>query len=171
MLERARLVASAEEKLERLLNILKEMIQDANEKHEELSHILVYCAPGTHKDVLCAIASLGLKCHEFVHTVPLNERQKILEEFASGNIQVIVAVKCLDEGVDVPATKIAFFLASTSNPKEFVQRRGRILRLSTGKRKSIIYDFIVVPRPEYIPLKRDVDASLLRREMPRFAEN
>lgn len=170
LLERARFVASAEEKLEKLLNILKEMIQDANEKHEELSHILVYCAPGTHKDVLRAIASLGLKCHEFVHTVSLNERQKILEEFASGYIQVIVAVKCLDEGVDVPATKIAFFLASTNNPKEFVQRRGRILRLSTGKRKSIIYDFIVVPRPEYIPLKRDVDASLLRREMPRFAE-
>ncbi|MCC7239514.1 MAG: DEAD/DEAH box helicase family protein [Planctomycetia bacterium] len=171
LLERARLVVSAEEKLERLLNILKEMIQDANEKHEELSHILVYCAPGTHKDVLRAIASLGLKCHEFVHTVTLNERQRILEEFANGYIQVIVAVKCLDEGVDVPATKIAFFLASTSNPKEFVQRRGRILRLSTGKRKSIIYAFIVVPRPEYISLKRDVDASLLRREMPRFAGN
>ncbi len=170
LLERARLVASAEEKLERLLNIFKEMIQDASEKHEELSHILVYCAPGTHKEVLCAIASLGLKCHEFVHTVTLNERQKILEEFAIGNIQVIVAVKCLDEGVDVPATKIAFFLASTSNPKEFVQRRGRILRLSTGKSRSIIYDFIVVPRLEYISLKRDVDASLLRREMPRFAE-
>jgi superfamily II DNA or RNA helicase len=111
------------------------------------------------------------KCHEFVYTVTLNERQKILEEFAIGNIQVIVAVKCLDEGVDVPATKIAFFLASTSNPKEFIQRRGRILRLSTGKSKSIIYDFIVVPRLEYISLKRDVDASLLRREMPRFAEN
>lgn len=38
------LVASAEEKIERLLSILKETIQDANEKHEELSHILVYCA-------------------------------------------------------------------------------------------------------------------------------
>ncbi len=83
---------------------------------------------------------------------------------------MIVAVKCLDEGVDVPSTRTAFFLASTSNPKEFVQRRGRILRLAKGKNKAILYDFIVVPRPEYVTQKRDVDASLLKREMPRFAE-
>ena len=169
-LKRAMIMAKAEEKLERLLRLLKEIIQKSQEKHEEVSHILVYCAPGTHKNVLCAIANLGLRCHEFVHTVSLNDRQKILDQFAKGQIQVIVAIKCLDEGVDVPSTKTAFFLASTSNPREFVQRRGRILRLASGKDKAMIYDFIVVPRPEYAPLKRDVDASLLRREMPRFAE-
>ena len=170
LLERSRLIASAEEKLDRLLIILQEMQRQAREHNKELSHILVYCAPGTHQKVLRSIADLGLRCHEFVHYVPLSERQKILEQFASGQIQVIVAIKCLDEGVDVPSTRIAFFLASTSNPKEFVQRRGRILRLAKGKRKAILYDFIVVPRPEYVQSRRDVDASLLRREMPRFAE-
>ena len=170
LLERSRLIASAEEKLDRLLIILQEMQRQAREHNKELSHILVYCAPGTHQKVLRSIADLGLRCHEFVHYVLLSERQKILEQFASGQIQVIVAIKCLDEGVDVPSTRIAFFLASTSNPKEFVQRRGRILRLAKGKRKAILYDFIVVPRPEYVQSRRDVDASLLRREMPRFAE-
>jgi superfamily II DNA or RNA helicase len=168
LLERALLVATAEEKIGRLLQILREMLQNRNES--EISHILVYCAPGSHKNVLLAIANLGLKCHEFVHSVSLKNRQKILEQFDNGDIQVLIAIKCLDEGVDLPSTKTAFFLASTSNPREFVQRRGRILRLAEGKNKAIVYDFIVVPRTELVPLKRDIDASLLRREMPRFAE-
>lgn len=168
LLERASLVATAEEKLDRLLQILQGMLQSRNKS--EINHILVYCAPGSHKKVLLAVANLGLKCHEFVHTVSLKDRQKILDQFDKGDIQVLIAIKCLDEGVDLPSTKTAFFHASTSNPKEFVQRRGRILRLAEGKNKAIVYDFIVVPRTEFIPLKRDIDASLLRREMPRFAE-
>ena len=169
-LERSRIIASAEEKLDNLLILLKDMIKQSREKEKTLSHILVYCAPGSHKKVLRAVADLGLKCHEFVHTVSLSDRQKILEQFANGDIQVIVAIKCLDEGVDVPSARAAFFLASTSNPREFVQRRGRILRLAEGKDKAIVYDFIVVPKPEYLPLKREIDAGLLKKEMPRFAE-
>jgi superfamily II DNA or RNA helicase len=168
LLERAALIATAEEKIYRLIRILQEMLQSRNKS--EISHILVYCAPGSHKNVLLAIADLGLKCHEFVHTVPIKKRQKILEQFNNGDIQVLIAMKCLDEGVDIPSTRTAFFLASTSNPKEFVQRRGRILRLAEGKNKATVYDFIVVPRAEFMPLKRDIDASLLKREMPRFAE-
>jgi superfamily II DNA or RNA helicase len=170
LLERARVVASAEEKLDKLLIMLRDMIEQFREREKLLNHILIYCAPGSHKKVLRAVADLGLKCHEFVHTVSLNDRQKILEQFANGDIQVIVAIKCLDEGVDVPSTRTAFFMASTSNPREFVQRRGRILRLAEGKDKAIVYDFIVVPRPEYVPLKREMDAGLLKKEMPRFAE-
>lgn len=170
LLERARLIASAEGKLASLISILSDMKLEADANHNNLSHILVYCAPGHHSEVLRAVAGLGLRCHEFVHDVSLDDRQKILNDFDKGYIQVIVAIKCLDEGVDVPSTRIAFFLASTTNPKEFVQRRGRILRLAEGKNKAIIYDFIVVPREEYRNLKREVDASLLKREMPRFAE-
>jgi len=81
-----------------------------------------------------------------------------------------VAVKCLDEGVDVPSTKTAFILASTSNPREFIQRRGRILRLSKNKNKATIYDFIVTPKLEDLSSKKDIGATLLKREMPRFAE-
>lgn len=170
LLERSRIVASAEEKIYRLLTVLQDMVEKSSEKEKMLNHILIYCAPGSHKKVLRAVSDLGLKCHEFVHTVSLNDRQKILKQFADGDIQVIVAIKCLDEGVDIPSTRIAFFLASTGNPREFVQRRGRILRLAEGKDKAIVYDFIVVPRPEYLPLKREIDAGLLKREMPRFAE-
>lgn len=170
LLERASIIASAEGKLSCLLDILREMRKKSKETGENISHILVYCAPGTHRHVLRSIANLGLKCREFVHTVSLNDRQLILEQFADGEIQVLVAVKCLDEGVDLPSTRTAFFLASTTNPKEFVQRRGRILRLYKGKNKATLYDFIVTPKPENVPFKRDIDANLLKREMSRFAE-
>ena len=170
LLKRARIVASAEQKLIKLISILKGLVEDAKTRDEDLRDILIYCAPGKHKEVLKAVANLGLRCREFVHTVSLSERAKILEQFAKGEIQVLVAVKCLDEGVDVPSTRTAFFLASTTNPKEFIQRRGRVLRLAERKDRAILYDFIVVPDSELMPLKRDVDASLLKREMPRFAE-
>lgn len=169
-LERVRILGSAGNKLGSLLGIFREMLLTARKTGREVAHVLVYCAPGSHKGVLRALADLGLRCHEFVHSVPLAQRQKVLQDFASGLIQVIVAIKCLDEGVDVPSTQIAFMLASTSNPREFVQRRGRILRLAGGKETATIYDFIIVPRPEYVPLKREIDAGLLKREMPRFAE-
>lgn len=81
-----------------------------------------------------------------------------------------MAIKCLDEGVDVPSTRIAFVLASSTNPREFVQRRGRILRTARGKSEAVIYDYIVVPPYERLSLKEDVDVSILKREMPRFAE-
>jgi superfamily II DNA or RNA helicase len=170
LLERARIIGNAESKVIRLLEIFREMIDNSKRTSQELGHILVYCAPGSHRDIIKLLSGLGLRCHEFVHYVSLSDRQRILDEFASRRIQVLVAIKCLDEGVDVPSTETAFLLASTSNPREFIQRRGRILRLSEGKEKAIIYDFIIVPRPEYVPLRRDIDAGLLRREMPRFAE-
>lgn len=170
LIKRAHVIAAANNKLPSLIHLLKKEIEENTRNNNLPGGILIYCAPGEHIEVLTHVAQLGLRCHEFVHTVTLADRQTVLDQFERGDIQVLIAVKCLDEGVDVPSTRIAFFLASTTNPREFVQRRGRVLRLSEGKSKAIIYDFIVVPRPEHIPLRRDIDAGLLRREMPRFAE-
>ena len=54
-------------------------------------------------------------------------------------------MKCLDEGVDIPSARIGIILASTTNPREFIQRRGRLLRRSKGKELAEIYDMIVAP--------------------------
>jgi superfamily II DNA or RNA helicase len=97
-------------------------------------------------------------------------RVSLLRQFARGDIQVLVSIHCLDEGVDIPSTRTAYFLSSTTNPREFIQRRGRILRKFEGKARADVYDFIVVPDISYSHLRRDYDLSLLRREMPRFAE-
>jgi superfamily II DNA or RNA helicase len=166
LIQRARVVTSAEGKVPVLMKYIRRLAEMKRQEGEQLQHTLVYCAPGTHSHVLSSLASLGIRCHEFVHTVSMKRRAEVLREFAAGHTQVLVAVKCLDEGVDVPSTETAFFLASTTNPREFVQRRGRILRRAEGKERAMIYDFVVVPRGDDIGLAR----SLLKREMPRFAE-
>jgi superfamily II DNA/RNA helicase len=137
---------------------------------EEPNGILIYCSPGGHKDVLRAVAALGFRCHEFVHNVSLSDREKLLEQFDNGAIQALVAIKCLDEGVDVPSTKTAFILASSTNPREFVQRRGRILRKAAGKTVAHIYDFLVFPPLARLSLRLGSDLGILQREMPRFVE-
>src|SRR5690606_3799298 len=80
--------------------------------------------------------------------------------------------KCLDEGVDVPSTRTAYFLASSSNPREFIQRRGRILRKATGKEYSIIHDLIAVPPATFDKESPTFAAerSIVRRELQRFKE-
>lgn len=169
LLERARLIWQAENKLPALLQLVSSLKTGAAASGEGLGHTLVYCAPGEHAVVLRQLSSLGLRCHEFVHYVSLRDRVKVLEAFAAGDIEVLVAVKCLDEGVDVPSTRTAIFMASTTNPREFVQRRGRVLRRYPGKNVATLFDLVVVP-----PLPAtdwpDSGRSVLRREMPRVAE-
>ncbi len=75
----------------------------------------------------------------------MDERESIIDNFKNERIQAIAAIKCLDEGVNIPSIKTAFILASTTNPKEYIQRRGRVLRLSKGKKFAEIYDFISLP--------------------------
>ena len=92
-------------------------------------------------------------------------------------MQAIVAIKCLDEGVNIPGIRTAFILASSTNPKEYIQRRGRVLRKSpeTGKEFAEIYDFITLPRPldEVSGLTEDQmrrDLSLVKNELTRVSE-
>lgn len=96
----------------------------------------------------------------------MGKRAEVLRRFEQGEIQILVAIKCLDEGVDVPSTETAYFLSSTTNPREFIQRRGRILRRFDQKQLATIYDFIIV--------QNETDdrtfESIIRKEMPRFAE-
>ena len=74
------------------------------------------------------------------------ERKIITERYKSGDdLQAVVAIKCLDEGVNIPSIKTAFILASSTNPREYIQRRGRVLRKFPGKKYSYIYDFVTLP--------------------------
>lgn len=170
LIKRAQIIGSAKSKIIKLLSILKCIMEEDRKNGRVTRDILIYCAPGTHKDILKLVSGLGLLCNEFVHDIPLAEREKLLHKFSTGEIHVLVAIKCLDEGIDVPSTRTAFILASSTNPREFVQRRGRVLRKHPGKTEAIIYDFIVAPPPERMNCKNDSGKSILKREMPRFAE-
>ena len=82
-----------------------------------------------------------------------SDRQKIVKQLVKENLNAIVAIKVLDEGIDIPEAKMCFLLASDGNPKQFVQRRGRVLRRFMGKYKdgstkefAVIFDFLVMPK-------------------------
>lgn len=157
---RSRIIKSASQKLNTLFRIM------ANEDRKSVSHTLIYCAEGQIDTITRKLSKLGYRCNRIDHKVSYKDRQKILEAFSDGKIQVIVAIKCLDEGVDVPATKTAYFLSSTSNPRQFIQRRGRILRKHPGKSEAIIYDFITIPSDA----NDNTFSSVVKREIPRLSE-
>ena len=90
---------------------------------------------------------LNMRVHTFTAQEDILTRQSLIERFTTGNdLQGLVAIKCLDEGVDIPATRRAFILSSTTNEKQFIQRRGRILRKAEGKEFAEIFDFVTLPR-------------------------
>ena len=86
-----------------------------------------------------------MKVASFTAINSREERQSIINSLASGDLQAVVAIKCLDEGVNIPSVRTAVIMASTTNPKEYIQRRGRVLRLYPGKTKAVIYDLLTMP--------------------------
>jgi superfamily II DNA or RNA helicase len=75
----------------------------------------------------------------------LDDAPGILKSFEQGEIKILLSMKCLDEGVDIPRAQNAIFIASTGNPRQFIQRRGRVLRKHKDKNKAFIWDLIVIP--------------------------
>ncbi len=161
---RQRIITNASEKYQALCRVL-DAISDIN-------HCLIYCSPQQITEVQNILNKRGIIQHKFTCEESLNERAALLDSFDKGNYRVLVAMKCLDEGVDVPSTRIAILMASSTNPREFIQRRGRILRLYPGKSASTIYDIVVVPsisekiEPEFFEL----EAKIMSKEINRYIE-
>ena len=158
-LKRSRLVAGAAEKLPALRKAITPYIHANN--------ILVYCGAtkvlaenadrsDVDSDDMRQIEAvtrmlgneLGMAVSKFTAEEDMETRAVIKKQFERGDrLQAIVAIKCLDEGVNIPGIRTAFILASTTNPKEYIQRRGRVLRKAKGKEFAEIYDFVTLPRP------------------------
>ncbi len=166
--QRADILNRAENKIGTLAELLG--------SEENIDHALFYCVPGQKDQVLSLLGNrLGLSVSQFTVEESTEERGRLLADFAQGRLQGLVAIRCLDEGVDVPSTQVAYILASTSNPREFIQRRGRILRKAPGKEHAVLHDLIAVPsldngsRPPS-PEAFDFERRILRRELSRFRE-
>ncbi|MCK6580452.1 MAG: DEAD/DEAH box helicase family protein [Anaerolineae bacterium] len=164
LFQRTRLLNSASEKI----TALKALIS----KTPNAQHTLFYCSPEQIDQVSHIVGwEYGWNINRFTAEEDNDERQRLLTEFDNCNIQALVAMKCLDEGVDVPSTRTAYILASSSNPREFIQRRGRVLRRAPNKEIATIYDFIVVPPQSwYIENSINSDKSIVEREFRRFKE-
>ena len=115
---------------------------------------------------------LGMRAHKFTSEENIQERVKLKELFADGMYQALTAIKCLDEGVNIPNIRTAFIMSSSRNPKEFIQRRGRLLRKAYGKDKAVIYDFVILPRelPRIRGCDFESDRSIVMGEMSRVYE-
>lgn len=176
LFKRARLLGTAERKLETLVSLLRQ--------EQSVRHTLVYCGDGSvenerdgrtkrHVDATVEILrrDLEIKARRFTARESQAERQDLLEQFSNSDIEALVAIRCLDEGVDVPSTKTAYILASSSNPRQFVQRRGRILRPDDNKPYAVIHDFVVAPpKRAFIDESSDEfssERSLIRKEIER----
>lgn len=187
MIKRARLIAASRQKVIALIEEMK--------SHTDENHMLIYCGATTMRDysaddanpyeedkrqidiVVNALGnSLDMKVAKFTSEESASEREQLKKEFDEGErLQTLVAIRCLDEGVNIPSISKAFILASSTNPKEYIQRRGRVLRKYPGKTHSDIYDFIVTPIPldsvnEYDEETIRLSKSLVKRELERMKD-
>lgn len=178
LIERARITGAAANKIA----ALKELVSISKPRAA-----LFYCSDGTTeseghvhegkqlKNVIKALGDAGLKVSSFTSNETTDARDALLRSIRSGALDGLVAIRCLDEGIDVPSLSTAFILASSTNPRQSIQRRGRILRPSpeSGKTKATIYDFFVVPPPfgdQFGPSGWRWERSLFSRELRRIIE-
>ena len=174
LMQRARLIGAAANKLQALQQL---MVRRLN-----THHTLFYCGDGSVEGAvseqsdrqLAAVArllgsELGYRINTYTAETPLAEREDLRRQFESGELQGLVAIRCLDEGVDIPAVQTAVILASSGNPRQFIQRRGRILRPYPGKQRATLFDMIVLP-PDLGRETLEVERNLLKKELRRFLE-
>lgn len=195
LLKRAKLVAASSEKLKILVKLMEKQYQEEN----GIYNTLVYCGattindPGYHefmtdvddekqinlvkKIIKERFEQMGKEINiaRFTSLEDSKMRNHIKEQFCQKEIHIITAIKCLDEGVNIPAIKTAYILASSTNPREYVQRRGRVLRPYAGKTHAEIYDFITLPRPleEAANMNQEAllsDIGLIKRELTRMKD-
>ena len=189
LLKRKRIVHKAKNKE----SVFKHIIEERYKEKGDLRYTLVYVPEGnvpddTSADIYDESDNMSPKDAEadslidvytkIVHDISptttvkkfvsgMKDRENILKSFADGSLQVLTSMKCLDEGVDVPRSEMAVFCSSTGNPRQFIQRRGRILRLHKDKYRAVIHDLVVVPviseGSELFMMERNLLASELRR--------
>lgn len=163
---RAVVVKKAEAKLQTLDDILRALKGD-------MGYSLVYCLDGDQMSLVSDVLDKhSIVYRHFTGAESRSERASILNSFESGQTKTLVAMKCLDQGVDVPAAKTGIILASSTNPRESIQRRGRLLRRHKSKKRAHIHDVIVSPELGRMmdPDIRKLELRLFRKEIARLKE-
>lgn len=107
----------------------------------------------------------GYSYHKYISGI--EDAPSILKSFSNGDIKILLSMKCLDEGVDIPRAEYAIFCSSTGNPRQFVQRRGRVLRKCKGKDTAKIWDLVIIP-PCISSYSSDLDRNLFISEVKRI---
>ena len=168
--------------LELLSIIRQKIVVNAVEKYrvfgdilntqKDLPLCLVYCSPEQINYVQEILNGKGIINHRFTARESIAERKELLKGFSERAYDVLVAMNCLDEGVDVPATHTAIIMASSGNHRQYIQRRGRILRKYPRKDKAIIHDFVIIANisEETDPDLYQLERKIMRKELKRYEE-
>jgi len=162
LMRRKRIIHKCDNKRFSFSNILKEELKLKG----NLKYTLVYAPEGKEQDfsesddheseekLIEQYSRIVRSADDFTtvkqFTGATKNRSELLEQFGNGDIDVLISMKCLDEGVDVPRSELAIFCSSTGNPRQFVQRRGRVLRTHDDKKFATIHDLIVLPDKDSI---------------------
>ena len=179
LLKRKRIIHKAENKKIAISDLLEELKQK-----QKLDYTFVFVPEGYEPDysindsyninqddihIIDEYAQMfkehGYSYHKYISG--LDDAPNILQNFADGDIQILLSMKCLDEGVDIPRAEHAIFCSSTGNPRQFVQRRGRVLRKCKGKEKAKIWDLIVTP-PNILDESNSIERNLFFNEVKRI---
>lgn len=179
LLKRKRIIHKAENKKIAISDLLEELRQK-----QKLDYTFVFVPEGYEPDysindsyninqddvhIIDEYAQMfkehGYSYHKYISG--LDDAPSILQNFADGDIQILLSMKCLDEGVDIPRAEHAIFCSSTGNPRQFVQRRGRVLRKCKGKEKAKIWDLIVTP-PNILDESNSIERNLFLNEVKRI---
>jgi superfamily II DNA or RNA helicase len=184
LMERKRIIHKASNKLLIFKNILDDIIK--RKKH--LEYTLIYAPEGYFSDtnyydeeefsdlgeenrIIDYYSSIVRKKSPATtitqYTSESENKPETLKQFEKGDINVLLSMKCLDEGVDIPRTEQAVFCSSTGNPRQFIQRRGRILRKHHQKKFAYIYDMIVLPKQTWSSSDFALEQSLVKKELER----
>ena len=189
LLARKRIIHKAERKADVFRNTLLERF----EQKKDLKYTLVYVPEGTKPDyigdeddfdktesinedkesenLIDIYTRIVTEIDESItvrkFTAEQTDREQILNDFSTGKLQVLTSMKCLDEGVDVPRSELAIFCSSTGNPRQFIQRRGRVLRLHPDKKIAELHDLIVVPELNPNSSCFKMEQSLVKGELIR----
>ena len=188
LIKRKRIIHKASKKM----GVFKSILQERITEKGDLRYTLVYVPEGNFPDTYAAdtfgthdvikddpesehlideytqaVRDAGERVTVKQFTSQSSDREQTLKDFAEGELQVLTSMKCLDEGVDVPRSELAIFCASTGNPRQFIQRRGRILRTHKDKDFAIIHDLIVIPKVNPESDSYRMERNMVRSELSR----
>jgi len=189
LLSRKRIIHKAVNKF----GVFKDIIQDRFKEYGTLKYTLIYVPEGNSPDYISggddfdtreeinddidaehlinqytkAVTEVDTKVTVRKFVSGQKDRDEILQDFADGKLQVLTSMKCLDEGVDVPRSELAIFCSSTGNPRQFIQRRGRVLRTHLDKHFAVLHDLVVIPEVNPNSNSYKMEQSLLKGELER----
>lgn len=180
LLKRKTIIHQARRKIPAYKEILKEL-----DKKDKLKYVFTYVPVGSSKEeeenndemankfvyqYLKAAQEVKTDLRSSTYTSETEDRESKIRGFSEGKIDMLLAMKMLDEGVDIPRTEVGIFASSTGNPREYIQRRGRLLRNHDDKKFAYVYDMIVAPVASYDneSLFR-IEKNMVRNELIRVA--